>query len=194
MSESDIDLSRRKFLMNTTSALGALGVAAAAVPFLSSWLPSARSLSQGGPVEVNLSSLPPKGLMTVSWRSQPIWIIRRTDDEVAELESLNSELRDPLSEQNYQPDYARNSHRSIKEEFLILIGLCTHLGCVPVYKPVKGELSANWKGGFYCPCHGSKFDFAGRVYKGVPAPTNLIVPPHKFISDPVVLVGEDESA
>lgn len=194
MSDSPVDESRRNFLMKATSALGAFGVAAAAVPFLSSWLPSARSLSQGGPVEVDLSHLPPKGLLTVSWRGQPVWIVRRTNEEVEELSLLNDQLRDPLSEQNYQPNYAKNLYRSIKKEFLILIGLCTHLGCVPSYKPAKGELSPNWQGGFYCPCHGSTYDFAGRVFKGVPAPTNLIVPPHQFLSDTVVLVGKDEQS
>lgn len=193
MTDQEIDQSRRNFLMNTTSALGALGVASAAVPFLSSWMPSARSLSQGGPIEADLSQLPPKGLMTVSWRGQPVWIVRRTDKEIEELSSLESKLRDPNSEQDYQPEYAKNIHRSIKEEFLILIGLCTHLGCVPAYKPAIGELSPDWRGGFYCPCHGSKYDFAGRVYKGVPAPTNLIVPPHQFISESIVLIGQDDS-
>ncbi len=193
MTDLDVDKSRRNFLMNTTSALGALGVVAASIPFISSWNPSTRSLSQGGPVEVDLSQLPPRGLMTVPWRSQPVWIIRRTAQEVADLSHINDELRDPFSEQDYQPSYAKNLYRSVKEEFLILIGLCTHLGCVPSYKPAAGELSPNWKGGFYCPCHGSKFDFAGRVFKGVPAPTNLVVPPYQFISDNVVIIGQDES-
>jgi len=192
MSECEkIDTQRRQFLGQTTAALSGLGLVGLAFPFLSSWLPSSRTLSQGGSVEVDLSHLPEGGLMTVSWRGQPIWIMRRNAQDLQDLSLLNDLLRDPQSQSNQQPNFAKNIHRSIKPEVLVLVAVCTHLGCVPSFKPERGSLTPDWLGGFYCPCHGSKYDLAGRVYKGVPAPSNLQVPPYSFLSDTVLVIGEE---
>ncbi|MAZ44582.1 MAG: ubiquinol-cytochrome c reductase iron-sulfur subunit [Legionellales bacterium] len=190
MSE-DIDKGRRRFLTVATSVVGGIGAAAAAAPFLMSWKPSAKAQALGAPVEVDVSRLDMGAQITVAWRGQPIWIVRRSQEMLNMLPSLNNQLRDPDSaETEQQPAYAQNATRSIKPEFLVLIGLCTHLGCVPTYRPDIGGVGADWPGGFYCPCHGSKYDLAGRVYKGVPAPTNLMVPPHTYVSDSIILVGE----
>jgi ubiquinol-cytochrome c reductase iron-sulfur subunit len=196
MSEEKIDTSRRRFLTTATSVLGGIGAVYATVPFVVSWLPSARAYALGAPVEVDVSQLEEGAQLTVEWRGSPVWIVRRTKQVVDKLEVEKNEsfLRDPLSDEPQQPEYAKNAFRSIKPEYLVMIGLCTHLGCVPKYKPLAGSVGPDWKGGFYCPCHGSKFDMAGRVYKGVPAPTNLPVPPHQYISDKVILIGEDSKA
>tara|TARA_Y100000768_G_C23955649_1_gene672614 strand:+ start:921 stop:1514 length:594 start_codon:yes stop_codon:yes gene_type:complete len=187
----DIDKGRRRFLTVATSVVGGIGAAAAAAPFLMSWKPSAKAQALGAPVEVDVSRLDMGAQITVAWRGQPIWIVRRSQEMLNMLPSLNNQLRDPDSaETEQQPAYAQNATRSIKPEFLVLIGLCTHLGCVPTYRPDIGGVGADWPGGFYCPCHGSKYDLAGRVYKGVPAPTNLMVPPHTYVSDSIILVGE----
>ncbi len=193
MSE-DNGLSRRRFLTVATSITGAVGAVAAAVPFLSSWQPSARARALGAPVEVDLSKLEEGAMMRVIWRGKPISILRRSPAMLERLAGSKAELRDPDSEvKDQQPDYAANATRSLKPEFLIVISNCTHLGCVPVnrFEVAPADLGADWVGGFFCPCHGSKFDLAGRVYAGVPAPTNLVVPPHRYIGDKTLLIGED---
>ena len=176
--------------------VGAVGTAFAVVPFLASLKPSARAQAAGAPVEADVSKLEPGERIIVEWRGKPIWIVRRTDQNIADLTSLNSVLADPASEVQQQPEYAKNEYRSIKPEYAVLIGICTHLGCSPTYRPdiAPADLGNEWKGGFFCPCHGSKFDLAGRVYAGVPAPTNLVVPPYHFLSDTRILVGEDKGA
>ncbi len=188
MSSEGIDKSRRRFLTAATSVVGGAGVVVAAVPFLSSWNPSARAQSAGAPVEADIGKLEPGQQIIVKWRGKPVWVVRRDKTALASLDKLLDVLRDPDSEESNQPAYAKNEYRSIKPEYLIVIGICTHLGCSPTYRP---EVTADWWGGFYCPCHGSKFDIAGRVYAGVPAPTNLDIPPHRFVSESVVLIGED---
>lgn len=188
MSET-IDNSRRRFLLAATTTLGGIGVACATVPFVASWMPSVRTLALEGPVEVDISKLELGAQLTVEWRGQPVWIIHRTPPMLQKLASLDPGLRDPNSEEPQQPAYAKNEYRSIKSEYLVLVGLCTHLGCVPTYRPDIGSIDAQWPGGFFCPCHGSKFDLAGRVFKGVPAPTNLVVPPYTYLQDKVILIG-----
>ena len=188
MSSDDADNSRRRFLTAATVVVGAVGTVAVAVPFLSSWSPSARAKSAGAPVEANISKLEPGQQIIVKWRGKPVWVVRRDKNALATLPKVVDQLRDPESDDSVQPEYAKNEQRSRKPEFLIVEGICTHLGCSPTYQP---EITADFQGGFFCPCHGSKFDFSGRVYAGVPAPTNLTIPPHYFVSDDVVLIGED---
>jgi ubiquinol-cytochrome c reductase iron-sulfur subunit len=188
MSSDDADNSRRRFLTAATVVVGAVGTAAVAVPFLSSWSPSARARSAGAPVEANISKLEPGQQIIVKWRGKPVWVVRRDENALATLPKVANLLSDPESDQSKQPEYAKNEQRSRKPEFLIVEGICTHLGCSPTYQP---EITADFEGGFFCPCHGSKFDLAGRVYSGVPAPTNLTIPPHYFVNDDVVLIGED---
>ena len=191
MSSDGIDNSRRRFLTAATTVVGGAGVVAVAVPFLASWNPSARAKSAGAPVEANIGKLEAGQQIIVKWQGKPVWIVRRDDEALASLKTVEPELRDILSDESIQPAYAKNEYRSIKPEYLVVVGICTHLGCSPTYRP---EITADWLGGFFCPCHGSKFDFAGRVYKGVPAPTNLVIPPHKFVAESVVLIGEDGEA
>lgn len=191
---AEFDSSRRRFLRRATSVVGGVGGIFVATPFLQSWFPSAKAEALGAPVEVNIAGLAPGGQMTVEYRGKPIWIVRRDQSMLDSLTKLESKLRDPESNDPQQPDYAKNPHRSIKEEYLVVVGLCTHLGCVPTYRPDVGGVSKDWLGGFYCPCHGSYYDIAGRVFKGVPAPTNLPVPPHKYVQDDVILIGEDAEA
>jgi len=188
MSSETIDKSRRRFLTAATSVVGGVGTVAVAVPFLSSWNPSARAQSAGAPVDADIGKLEAGQQIIVKWRGKPVWIVRRGDKAIASLTEVESELRDSGSDESIQPPYAKNQHRSINPEYLIVVGICTHLGCSPTYRP---EITADWLGGFFCPCHGSKFDFSGRVYSGVPAPTNLEIPPHRYVSDTVVLIGED---
>lgn len=184
---------RRRFLTAAATVVGGAGVVATAVPFISTLTPSARARAIGAPVEIDLSDLAPGGLKIEQWQGKPIWILRRNDADLSGLEQLDDKLRDPDSEVEQQPDYASDKYRSIKPEYLIVVGLCTHLGCSPSYVPQDEDhsLGDDWLGGFFCPCHGSKFDLAGRVYAGVPAPTNLLVPPHKYLSDTRVLIGDD---
>ncbi len=192
-----VDKKKRRFLIAATSVLGAAGTAAMVVPFLAAMSPSERAKAAGAPVEADLSAIEPGQLIRVEWRGKPVWIVRRTEEMLSNLKENNKRLRDPASEiVTQQPEYAKNEYRSIKPEYLVLIGICTHLGCSPTYRPELGpaDLGANWKGGFYCPCHGSRFDLAGRVFKNVPAPTNLAVPPYMYLSDTRVLVGEDKGA
>ena len=184
--------SRRRFLTVATSVIGGIGAAYVATPFISAWSPSRKAQALGAPVEVDISALEMGSQLTVEWRGQPIWIIRRSQKMLDALQGLNALLRDPDSTWDQQPSYAHNLYRSMKPEFLILVGLCTHFGCVPTYRPDMGGINADWPGGFYCPCHGSKYDLAGRVYKGVPAPSNLVVPPHRYLKDTVLLIGEEE--
>jgi ubiquinol-cytochrome c reductase iron-sulfur subunit len=188
MSSDDTDNNRRRFLTAATVVVGAVGTAVVAVPFLSSWSPSARAKTAGAPVQADISKLEPGQQIIVKWRGKPVWVVRRDADALATLPKVVDQLRDPESESSIQPEYSRNETRSRKPEILIMVGICTHLGCSPTYRP---EITADFQGGFFCPCHGSKFDFAGRVYQGVPAPTNLTVPPHYYVSDGVIVIGED---
>ncbi len=192
MSEQDINVGRRRFLTAATSVIGGIGVAYVAVPFIASWQPSARAQAAGAPVEVNISKLTVGQQLTVEWRGKPVWIINRSDAMLGELPKLDSQLRDPYSEVPQQPPYAKNEYRSIKPNIFVAVGLCTHLGCVPTYRPDVGSVSDTWPGGFFCPCHGSSFDLAGRVFKGVPAPTNLEIPPYEYLSDHVIVIGTDK--
>ncbi|HEX7028338.1 MAG TPA: ubiquinol-cytochrome c reductase iron-sulfur subunit, partial [Gammaproteobacteria bacterium] len=185
LDKSGVDEDRRRFLTAGATVVGAVGVITAAVPFLASMQPSEKARIAGAPVEVDISKLAPGMRMTVQWRGRPVWIVRRTPDMLDSLATLNDELEDPNSEnKDQQPPYADNLHRSIKPEYLVMVGLCTHLGCSPTYRPevAPQDLGADWRGGFFCPCHGSRFDLAGRVYEGVPAPTNMVVPPHRYLS------------
>ena len=196
MANSGVDKRRRRFLIAATSVVGAVGTAAVAAPFLSSWSPSARALAAGAPVEVPVGKVEPGQLLRVIWRGKPVWVVNRTKEMLGTLEGLSSQLKDPDSTNDkQQPLYAKNLYRTRegKEQYLVLVGICTHLGCSPTYRPELGpaDLGAEWKGGWYCPCHGSKFDLAGRVFKNVPAGANLEVPPYYFKDDSTVLVGED---
>jgi ubiquinol-cytochrome c reductase iron-sulfur subunit len=179
-------------LVGVTAAVGAVGIVGAAVPFVKSWNPSAKAKAAGAPVTADLSGLEPGQQMVVEWRGKPVWVVRRTPEALADLKTVAGNLRDPESKESTQPDFANNEYRSIKKDYLILVGICTHLGCSPLYRPevAPADLGQSWRGGFFCPCHGSTYDMAGRVYKGVPAPLNLEVPPYKYISDNVVVIGE----
>lgn len=188
-----VDLERRRFLVRATTLVGGVGAVCAAAPFIQSWFPSDKAQALGAPIEIDVSKLEAGAQITYAWRGKPVWIIHRPQAVLDKLESLNTLLRDPESlDESQQPKYAQNRYRSIKSEYLVLVGLCTHLGCVPTYRPDIGGIDAEWPGGFFCPCHGSKYDLAGRVYKGVPAPSNLIVPPHKYVSEKVILIGQDQ--
>ena len=192
-----VDTKRRRFLVNSTSVVAAIGAGFVAVPFLSSWMPSERAKNAGAPVDVDISKLEEGRLMIVEWQSKPVWIVRRSAKTLSDLVTLDDRLSDPDSENvDQQPEYAQNANRSIKPEISILVGICTHLGCSPTFRPdiAAADLGADWLGGFFCPCHSSKLDLAGRVYQGVPAPTNLVVPPHKYVSENVILIGQDEEA
>ena len=198
MSTDNVDTGRRRFLVTSTSVVAAVGAGFVAVPFVSSWMPSERAKNAGAPVEVDISKMAEGQMLTVEWQSKPVWIVKRSEKTLTDLPNLDSSLRDPASENvDQQPAYAQNENRSIKPEILVLVGICTHLGCSPTFRPDIGAADlggADWLGGFFCPCHSSKFDLAGRVYQGVPAPTNLVVPPHKYLSDNVILIGDDEGA
>ncbi len=192
MADQGVNTGRRRFLTATTVVVGGAGAAVAAIPFLKTLKPSARAQVAGAPVTEDISRLEPGQRIVVQWRGQPVWIIRRTPEMLATLPTQASRLRDPDSENpEQQPEYARNEHRSIKPDLLVLIGTCTHLGCSPTFRPemIPEPFDSEWKGGFYCPCHNSRFDMAGRVYEGVPAPTNLAVPPHRYLDDNHVQIG-----
>jgi ubiquinol-cytochrome c reductase iron-sulfur subunit len=193
---SKIDQEKRNFLITATACTGAIGAAAMAVPFVGSMLPSERAKAAGAPVEVDISKIAPGSIMTAEWRGKPVWIINRTDEQTAELSKHNDQLSDPMCEVvSQQPTYCKNSHRSIKENISVVVGICTHLGCSPSAKLEKGgDMGDAWGGGFFCPCHGSKFDLAGRVFKGSPAPINLVVPPHKYMADNTILIGVDSDS
>jgi ubiquinol-cytochrome c reductase iron-sulfur subunit len=191
-----VDLKKRRFLTVATSVVGAVGAGFVAVPFLKSWNPSEKAKAAGAPVEADISKLEPGQLVRVKWRGKPVWIVRRTEQNLSDLAKLESILADPASEQPQQPEYCKNQARSIKPEYLVAVGICTHLGCSPTYRPEMApvDLGADWLGGFFCPCHGSKFDLSGRVYAGVPAPTNLEIPPHQYLTDTQILIGDDGGA
>ncbi|MBK7250580.1 MAG: ubiquinol-cytochrome c reductase iron-sulfur subunit [Gammaproteobacteria bacterium] len=192
----DVDDSRRRFLTLATAATGAVGVVFAAVPFVASWKPSERARALGAPTEVDLAQIEPGQLIVTSWRKQPIYIVRRTPEMVASLAGIAGRLKDPESRASRQPAYADNVMRSRTEEFLVLIGTCTHLGCLPKARFTPGtsaELGANWPGGFFCPCHGSRFDMAGRVFDGSPASVNLVVPPYAFAGQRMLVIGVDDA-
>lgn len=196
MSKDGVDNNKRRFLtIAATGVVGAVGAAGAAVPFILSMNPSARAKAAGAPVEADFSKLLPGQKMNVEWRGKPVWIIRRTKQNLKDLPTLNNSLSDPKSAvKERQPSYATNLFRSRKPEYSILVGICTHLGCSPTYRPelAPADLGDNWRGGFFCPCHASRFDLAGRVYKNFPAPTNLEVPPHMYLSDTRIIIGIDE--
>ncbi|MBJ7549537.1 ubiquinol-cytochrome c reductase iron-sulfur subunit [Marinomonas ostreistagni] len=193
MSQSGVNKGRRRFLLGATSAIGAVGAVGIATPFVASWNPSAKAKAAGAPVKADISKLEMGQQMIVEWRGQPVWVVRRSEQSIADLSKLNDQLADPASAVEQQPEYAQNEYRSINPEIAVLLGICTHLGCSPTYRPevAPEDLGDKWLGGFLCPCHGSRFDLAGRVYKGVPAPTNLVVPPHRFIGESVIEVGVD---
>jgi ubiquinol-cytochrome c reductase iron-sulfur subunit len=198
MSEATVDNGRRTWLI-TSAAMGGVGAAAVAVPFVSSFAPSERAKAAGAAVEFDVSKLQPGEKAVVEWRGKPVWIMRRTPDQLATLEKIEGDLADPGSDRTAYPtpDYAKNRHRSIKPEFLVTVGICTHLGCSPGDKLTPGpqpSLPDNWQGGFLCACHGSTFDLAGRVFKNKPAPDNLEIPPHYFLSDTLLLIGEESKA
>lgn len=191
--DDSVDQSRRRFLTLSTTVVGAAGSVALAIPLFASMSPSARARAAGAPVEADISKLEPGQIVTYEWRGKPVWIVRRTPALLESLAALESELADPDSGNDQQPEYARNQTRSLKPEILVMIGICTHLGCSPKYRPevAPADLGPEWKGGFFCPCHGSRFDIAGRVYSGFPAPTNMVVPPHSYLSENTILIGVD---
>jgi len=194
MSDGDVNAGRRRFLIGATSVVGGVGVIGAAVPFVASWNPSAKAKAAGAPVKASIGKLQPGQRMTVEWRGKPVWVVRRTQDMLDNIKSLDDKMADPESSVPQQPEYVKGVYRSSRPEFAIIVGICTHLGCSPQFVPeVKPqEFDSEWVGGFFCPCHGSRFDLAGRVYKGVPAPKNLEVPPHKYIDDETIVIGIDE--
>ncbi len=194
MSAQGVNKMRRRMLVAATSVVGAAGAGFVAVPFVASMNPSAKARAAGAPVEADISKLEPGALLRVKWRGQPIWVVHRTPAMLEALPTQNSKLVDPDSQlATQQPSYCQNPTRSIKPTYFVAIGICTHLGCSPTYRPEFGpaDLGSSWKGGWFCPCHGSKFDLAGRVFKGVPAPSNLVIPQHTYLNDTTILVGED---
>jgi len=184
-----VDLGRRRFLTATTAVVGAVGAAYVAVPFLGSWSPSKKAIAAGAPVEADISKLEVGQAIKVEWRGKSVIILRRDETMINTLKEIEPMLLDPASEALQQPAYAKNDYRSVNPDYLVLLSWCTHLGCSPTYTP---EVTADWAGGFICPCHGSKFDMAGRVYNGMPAPSNMIVPPHQYLTDTQVLIGVDQ--
>jgi ubiquinol-cytochrome c reductase iron-sulfur subunit len=193
MAEHDFDEGKRRFLLTATTVATGVAAGAAAVPFVGSMLPSERAKAAGAPVEVDLSDLMPGQKKTVEWRGKPVWIVRRTPEMLKAVKEDDERVADPASKRSQQPNYAKNEYRSLKPEYLVLIGICTHLGCSPVdrFQEEPQPFDPNWNGGFYCPCHGSLFDLAGRVYKNKPAPDNLVVPPYKFLGETKLVIGED---
>jgi ubiquinol-cytochrome c reductase iron-sulfur subunit len=194
MSDEQVDNGRRRFLTVATSAVGGVAVAGMAAPFVMSFFPSERALAAGAPVEVDVGKLESGQMITVEWRGKPVWLLSRTPQQLKNLASLDDRLEDPASAVDQQPDYCRNAYRAIKPPLLVAIGICTHLGCSPTYRPdvAPADLGPDWIGGFYCPCHGSKYDLAARVYKSMPAPKNLEIPPHKYLTDTRLLIGDDK--
>ncbi|MCK5818803.1 MAG: ubiquinol-cytochrome c reductase iron-sulfur subunit [Psychromonas sp.] len=192
MNNVPVNSGRRKFLTITTSVVGAIGVVAVAVPFISSWSPSDKAKAAGAPVSVDFSKIQPGQIIRVEWRGKPVWIVSRTQNTLDNLKSIAEKLRDPSSIEDQQPKYANNMYRSIKPNIFVAVGICTHLGCSPTYLPKSfSQMQEGVPSGFFCPCHGSKFDLAGRVFKNVPAPLNLVVPPHHYKSDTEILIGLD---
>jgi len=193
MSAQGVNNKRRRVLVAATSIVGAVGIGYVAVPFIASMNPSARARAAGAPVEADISKLEPGAILRVKWRGKPVWVVSRTQEMLAALPGLDPVLVDPNSDASIQPEYCKNPTRSIKPQYLVAIGICTHLGCSPTYRPelAPADLGPEWKGGFFCPCHGSRFDLAARVFTGSPAPTNLVIPKHRYISDTRILIGED---
>ncbi|MBL1262749.1 ubiquinol-cytochrome c reductase iron-sulfur subunit [Candidatus Methylomicrobium oryzae] len=192
MNNKGVDKSKRQFLTSALTVVGAVGTGYLAVPFLAQMQPSVKAMAAGAPVEVDISKMEPGQLLRVAWRGKPVWILKRTPEVLATLKTLDNELRDPMSEESIQPDYSKNLYRSLKPEIFVAIGICTHLGCSPTFRPeiAPADLGDKWKGGFFCPCHGSWFDLAGRVYRGVPAPTNLEIPPYRYVTENQLIIGE----
>jgi ubiquinol-cytochrome c reductase iron-sulfur subunit len=192
MNNEGVDQSKRQFLTTALTVVGAVGTGYLAVPFLSQMQPSVKTMAAGAPVEVDISKMETGQLLRVAWRGKPVWVLNRTPEVLETLKTLDSELRDPQSLESIQPENAKNPVRSIKPEIFVAVGLCTHLGCSPTFRPEVSppDLGDKWKGGFFCPCHGSWFDLAGRVYSGVPAPTNLEIPPYRYVTDTLIIVGE----
>ena len=188
----EVDEKKRKFLLRATGLMGSIGAAAALTPFISSMKPSAKAVAEGGPVSVKVGKMKSGDQLTVIWRGKPIWIIKRDEAMLNTLKSDKNNLRDPNSTSDQQPQYAQNSYRSRRPEYLVLVGVCTHLGCSPTYRPEPKSIDPAWPGGFFCSCHGSKFDLAGRVYKGVPAPINLEVPPYVFADNDTIIIGTNQ--
>lgn len=198
MTESPIDEvpdPKRRHLVVATAAVGGMAVVAASAPFVASMAPSGRARAAGAPVEVDAARLAPGELATVEWRGKPVWILRRTSEMIDSLQRDTERLLDPRSDREQQPEYCRNGLRSIKPEYWVALALCTHLGCVPTFRKdvAPADLGPDWRGGYYCPCHGSKFDLAGRVFRNVPAPLNLEIPRHKYLTDTRLLVGADDA-
>ncbi|WP_319380024.1 ubiquinol-cytochrome c reductase iron-sulfur subunit [Thiomicrorhabdus sp.] len=191
--KTEVNLQRRKILTGATGVVGAAGATFLAVPFVSSWQPSEKAKAAGAPVNADISQMQPGQMLTVAWRGKPVWIVRRTPEMLNTLPTLDEQLRDPKSDVSIQPDYCKNELRAVKDEYLVVVGVCTHLGCAPLYRPAIGspDVGADWQGGFFCPCHGSRFDLAGRVFQSVPAPTNLEIPPYHFVSEQEIRIGED---
>jgi len=188
-----VDKNRRHFLTVATSVVGGIGVAAMATPFFASMRPSAKARLAGAPVEVDVSKLDDGERVTLSWRGRPVQVVRRGEETIERLGDIRDRLRDPDSDQSDQPEYAKNEYRSLKPEYLVMVAVCTHLGCSPAFHPNPGDpqMGSDWPGGYFCACHGSRFDLAGRVYRNVPAPTNMVIPPHRFSEDDTLIVGED---
>ena len=196
MAESTVQDPKRRFLLAATTVVGGIGVVAATAPFLISMVPSERAKAAGAPVDIDIAKLEPGQKIDVEWRGKVVWVINRTPAMLATLPKMDPRLLDPKSESSQQPAYCKNENRSIKPTVWVAVGICTHLGCSPTYRPemAPADLGADWLGGFFCPCHQSKFDLAGRVFKGVPAPANLVIPPHKYLSDTRIVIGEDAKA
>ncbi|PMR76881.1 ubiquinol-cytochrome c reductase iron-sulfur subunit [Billgrantia endophytica] len=194
MADNGVNKGRRRLLLGATTVVGAVGAVGVAVPFVASWQPSARARAAGAPVQADVSKLEEGQRMTVEWRGRPVWIVKRTPDMIERTEQFDpARLADPDSEVPQQPDYVTGPLRSIRPDISVLVGICTHLGCSPLYRPGPDDVDMTaWPGGYFCPCHGSYFDLAGRVFRNVPAPSNLEVPPYRFESDDVIIVGEDE--
>jgi ubiquinol-cytochrome c reductase iron-sulfur subunit len=195
MSDDSVDKGKRRFLVQLTSATAAVGAVGLVIPIVESMSPSARAAAAGAPVEVDISKIEPGEMITVVWRKKPIWILNRTEKNLADLPKHDAQLTDPKSEQPQQPAYCKNEYRSFTDHknIWVAIGICTHLGCSPTYRPdvAPEDLGKNWVGGYFCPCHGSRFDLAGRVYNGSPAPTNLVIPPYRYVNNTTIIVGED---
>jgi ubiquinol-cytochrome c reductase iron-sulfur subunit len=194
VADEAVDLSRRKFLTNATIATGAVGAVFVAVPFVESWAPSERARALGAPTELDITKIDPGQMTITTWRRQPIYVVRRTPEMVGHLQGHDGDLKDPTSQESKQPDYAKNVQRSRTAEYLVLIGTCTHLGCLPKqrFEAASAEMGPTWPGGYFCPCHGSRFDLAGRVFKGSPASVNLVVPPYEYPNEKTLRVGADE--
>jgi len=195
MNNAGVDRSKRQFLTTALSMVGAVGAGYLAVPFLAQMQPSTKAEASGAPVEIDISKMEAGQLIRVAWRGKPVWVLKRTPEVLATLKTLDDKLRDPLSQESQQPPSSQNPYRAIKPEIFVAVGLCTHLGCSPTFRPevAPPDLGPDWKGGFFCPCHGSWFDLAGRVFRGVPAPTNLVIPPYRYVTETTLIIGEEET-